>query len=126
MSRRTAFRDDRGSGTLLVLWVALLVLAVGIALAAVSAVRVAQARAASAADLGALAGAAAAQRGDDACARARAIARRGGSAATACHVADDGVVEVSVEVPLGGAMRRFGPVRADAKAGPAAFPPAEG
>jgi len=115
---RARNRDD-GAASLYVLWLSLVVLAVGLALAAVGGVRVARARAASAADLAALSGAAAAGRGDDACDRAREIALRGGATRTWCSVDLDGVVTVEVEVALGGALARFGSAAARALAGPA-------
>jgi secretion/DNA translocation related TadE-like protein len=66
-----------------------------------------------AADLSALAAAAALRHGGDACATARSVAERNGATVSACTVEGDGVVRV-------GAQRRtgVGPAVAEARAGP--------
>ena len=98
-SRRRA--RDRGSGTVAVVGVAgvLLAMTVG-ALLVVSAV-VAAHRAQAAADLGALAAAAAMSRGDSssaACERGATVAARNGAVLASCRAAPDLSVEVVAEV----------------------------
>jgi secretion/DNA translocation related TadE-like protein len=79
-------RDERGAGTVLALAMVGVVLFVTVAVSGVVAVvgrhRIAQ----SAADLAALAGAAALQEGRDACASAAALARRNQARLTGCRV----------------------------------------
>lgn len=95
--RRSAY--ERGSGTLLIAAVVLLVMVlagVGVLLAGYVA---AQHAAADAADLSALSAAAAYVRGRDACAAARGVARANQVGLTACRVSGDSldfVVEVTV------------------------------
>ena len=117
-ARFTAFGDDRGGATVLVLAIGLVTVLIAIASAAVGAAIVARHRAQSAADLAALAGALDAL--DDvevACARAGEIAARNGGHLIACHV--DGLdVVVTVEVRPAGLAAMAGTARASARAGP--------
>ncbi len=107
--------------------VAVLVVVAGAVLALGQVVVVRQ-RAATAADLAALAGASAVLRGGvdaEVCDRAAAVARAGGARLEACEVAGaDVVVEVSHPLPrLAGALVRWGgadAVRVRARAGPPA------
>jgi secretion/DNA translocation related TadE-like protein len=95
-----------------------LVLTVALTCAAVGGLFVAHRQAQGAADLGSLAGATAAQRGQPACAAAARIARRNGAVLTRCAVQGE-VVTVRVVVasaPLLGRVRR---TEASARAGPA-------
>jgi secretion/DNA translocation related TadE-like protein len=110
--------SERGSASVLVLTV-FAALAVGtVLLAVVAGAVVAQRRAAAAADLAALAGAAALQRGADGCAAAAGVSRRNGAELLACRASGDVVqVTVGAELPV-----RFGrrlTVSAQARAGPA-------
>lgn len=113
---------DRGSASIWVLAVGLVLLAAGLAGATVGAAHVAQHRAQTAADLGALAGAARAFQGrPTACARAAQLVAANGARLTGCTL--DGLdLTVTVEVapaPATGVGRpatataRAGPVRAD-------------
>lgn len=113
---------DRGSASVWLLAVGLVLVAGGLAGVAVGAAHVASHRAQSAADLGALAGAARAIEGPDAaCVRAAALVSANGARLTHCHL--DGLdLTVTVEVvpgPAAGlgrvatATARAGPVRAD-------------
>ena len=79
-------------------------------------VLVAHRQAGSAADLGALAGAVAIQRGEDACAAARRLVARSDARVRTCHVSAERV-RLTVTVDLGVAGRRIG-VSARAHAGP--------
>jgi secretion/DNA translocation related TadE-like protein len=111
-------RDDRGSASIFVLAVALLVLAAGLGAAAVGTARVGRHQARTAADLGALAGAMRAIYGEsDACAQARrTIARNGGEMASCTVSGLEIVVTAQVEVgPLPGMVRH---ASAAARAGP--------
>jgi secretion/DNA translocation related TadE-like protein len=109
---------DRGAASILVLAVGLLMVAAGLAGAAIGNTRVARHRAHNAADLGALAGAMRAVYGEqDACDRAARFVTANGARLTGCTV--DGleiVVWAQVEVrPLPGLTRR---AEAVARAGP--------
>lgn len=79
-----AGRASRGSSTVLSVVVLGVLLAVAGAVALVGGLVVDQRRAEAAADLGALAGAAAGQRGEPACAAAAVVARRNGASLTGC------------------------------------------
>lgn len=106
--------EDRGSGPATVLaWVALASLLLAVVMA-LGIVHVAQARAASAADLAAVSAADALAAGGDPCPVASNIASANGASLTSCTVDGQDVV-VSVELPAG----RFGTARAAARAGPA-------
>ena len=87
-----------GSASLLVLTLSGEELLLGLAAAFVTATAAAHRRAQSAADLVALAGAVAQERGDDACSSAADLARDNGAELVACELlADD--VRVTVRVP---------------------------
>ena len=116
----TAAERERGSATVWAVALAGVLAAVGLAAVLVGAAVVARHRAASAADLAALAAASRAVAGDPAaCATADEVAQANGAALTTCAVGDGAVVEVTVEVgvllgPLGtrsaSAVARAGPV----------------
>lgn len=113
-------RGSSGSATVLVLaaTAAVLTLALG-GIAVVTAGLVRQ-RAEAAADLAALAGAAALQREDDPCTRAATVASAQGATLQQCRL-DSRDVVVQAQVPVGGWLRTWvGPgIRARARAGPA-------
>ena len=111
---------ERGSASLWLLVIGLVLVAAGIAGSAAGAARVARHQARVAADFGALAGAARALEGPAvACARASVIASANGGRLTSCTV--DGIdVEITVQVavePMPGLTRvatataRAGPIR---------------
>lgn len=108
---------ERGSGSVLVVAVCLVVLLVSVGALAVTGVVLAGHRARSAADLAALAGAARVRDGapGEACAQAGRVASANGATVDACRVAGD-VVELRTRVEVAG---RLGPARAEARAGPA-------
>jgi secretion/DNA translocation related TadE-like protein len=110
--------SDRGAGTIFVLALGLLLIAAGVAGAAVGAVRVGRHEARTAADLGALAGAVRAIDGPTAaCARAARLVAANHAMLTSCDVYDlEIVIYVEVVVtPLSGLTVR---ARAGARAGP--------
>jgi secretion/DNA translocation related TadE-like protein len=114
-------RRDRGSASLWLLAVGLILVAGALAAAAIGAARVTRHRAQVAADLGALAGAARVLEGRDvACARAAAYVARNGGRLRSCLV--DGLdVQIAVEVPAPALPGLHGPGRtatASARAGP--------
>lgn len=110
-------RGEDGSATVLVLALCGVLLLAGSLAGALGAVTVARHRAASAADLAALAGASAASRGADACAAAGRSAARADAQLVRClRQGTDVAVEVSVRPP--GAIGRLGPASARARAGP--------
>ncbi len=114
MSRRAT---ERGSATVLGVGVVGLLAAVMALVAALAGAVADQRRVESAADLGALAGATAVQRGRPACASARDVVSRNGASLASCAVAGE-VVEVSARrrtQPLLG--HRFDAV-STARAGP--------
>ncbi|MFC3382813.1 Rv3654c family TadE-like protein [Couchioplanes azureus] len=113
-------RTDRGAASIFVLAVGLVLVAGGVAGAAVGAARVGRHEARTAADLGALAGAMRAVEGRQAaCARAAEIAAANGGRLTSCRLDGfDVVIEVeTVVTPLPGltthasAAARAGPIR---------------
>jgi secretion/DNA translocation related TadE-like protein len=113
-----ATSGDRGAASILLLAVGLLMVAAGVAGAAIGNTRVARHRAHNAADLGALAGAMRAVLGEaDACARAGRLVTANGGRMTDCTVTGlEVVVRAEVEVhPLPGLVRR---AEAVARAGP--------
>lgn len=125
MHRRPAGEAETGSATM---WLVPMVAVIGVVtlvLAHVGAALVTRRQAQSAADLAALAGAAALQRGAAGCARAAVIAGRNEAALVGCAVAGRRItvrVRRHVEVPVVGdvpvtARARAGPVRAAAEAG---------
>lgn len=113
-------RGERGTAVWVIPFVGLLAIT-ALVLSFQGGVLVAQRRVQSAADLAALAGASALQRGDDACAAAGPIAARNGAALERCAV--DGQ-ELLVTLSLAGprALGRSVDVRASARAGPAQLP----
>jgi secretion/DNA translocation related TadE-like protein len=114
----TAERRELGAATLLVLAMAALLLMVGAALGVVGAMVVAHRRAQAAADLAALAGAAALARGDPGCDAAQWVAQQnGGAALVECSVVAD---EVSVLVRVVGPrwLGQHADLEAAARAGP--------
>jgi len=105
--------------TVLVLSLAAVLVLVGAAATALAAVAVARQRAASAADLSALAAAQVVLSGPDvACGRAAELAERVGGRLSACDV-DGDVVAVVVQVRPPGVVGRLGVASARARAGPA-------
>ena len=114
--RREGRSSDRGSGSVLVLAVCLVVLLVAMGALSVSGVVLAGHRARAAADLAALTGAARVRDGlpGEACAAAGQVARANGATLDGCRVAGE-VVELRVRVAVPG---RLGAARADARAGP--------
>ena len=115
---------DRGAASILVLAIGLVLVAAGMAGAAVGAARVGRHQARTAADLGALAGAARVVEGRaSACERAGQLAAANQARLTACRL--DGleiVIEVQVTVtPLPGLTRY---ASAAARAGPVSVPAA--
>jgi secretion/DNA translocation related TadE-like protein len=110
--------NDRGSASLWLLGVGLAVLAFAGAVAAAGSVLVAKHRAQTAADLGALAGAARAGEGDAAaCSRAGQIVTDNGARLMECRL--DGLdVVIGVEADPASFGDLVGPVLASARAGP--------
>jgi secretion/DNA translocation related TadE-like protein len=109
--------DERGSAAVLATVLIGLLVVVSMFVGALGAVVADQRRVESAADLAALAAAAALQSGVDACAAAGSVARRNGARLRSCRVSGDLVaVEVmrGARVVLGRAVR----VSAQARAGP--------
>jgi len=114
-------RSDRGSASLWLLAVGLVLVAVALVSAAVGAARVARHQAQVAADLGALAGAARVVEGlDAACKRAAAFAAENGGRLRTCLV--EGLdLQISVEVAVPALPALAGTARvatASARAGP--------
>ncbi|MGA5304326.1 Rv3654c family TadE-like protein [Nucisporomicrobium flavum] len=109
---------DRGAASILVLAVGLVLVAGGVAGAAVGAARVGRHQARTAADLGALAGAMRAVEGQEvACARAAQLVAANGGRLTGCRLEGRDIVvvaETAVE-PLPGPRRH---TSATARAGP--------
>ncbi|UMG94013.1 Rv3654c family TadE-like protein [Nocardioides sp. TF02-7] len=118
----TRSTDERGAVTLLAVACSCLLLLVGCALAVVGAMVVGHRTAQAAADLAALAGAAAARDGGDPCGSAAAIAADNGATLTRCAV--DGT-EVTVDVEVTGPrwLGQTGDLAARARAGPAGVTP---
>lgn len=111
-------RGDSGSATVVVLGLAAVLAVVASVAVAVAAVAVARHRAASAADLAALAAADRSLRGHAvACAAAARAATKGSAVLRRCSV-DGDVVLVVAGVRPPGVLGRFGEVRAAARAGP--------
>ena len=114
-------RDQRGAATVLVMpFVGVLAL-VTVVLAFQGGVLVTQRRVQAAADLAALAGAAALQRGEDGCAAASTVAGGNGARLTGCQVSGTAGrdVVVVVERPGPAVLGRSVKVEASARAGPA-------
>lgn len=113
-------RDEGGSATLLVLAMAGVLLLVGAALGVVVAMVRAHRTAQSAADLAALAGAQALQRGGDPCGRAAEIATADGARLSGCS-SRGSVVTVQVTVAGPHWLGQSADLSAEARAGPAAL-----
>jgi secretion/DNA translocation related TadE-like protein len=110
--------DERGSGTVWVLALAMAVTVVGVAAVAVGAAVVARHRADAAADLAALAAASEAAAGRPAvCRAAERTAVVAGARLLRCAVTPDGIAVVRVAVRPAGSLGRFGAATADARAG---------
>ena len=109
-------RGEDGAATSLVLVVVAALVVATLGATAVGQVMVAHRRAGSAADLGALAGAVALQRGQDGCAAARRLVARADARLRRCQVSDE-EVRITVAVDLAVAGRRV-VVGARAHAGP--------
>ena len=114
-------RTERGSAAVLAVVILGVLTTVGVLLSVVGGAVVAQRRVESAADLGALAGASAAQRGDDACAAARSVAAANQARVTACSVggATGDEVTVRTERRTQGLLGLSFRVSSRARAGPA-------
>ncbi len=111
-------RED-GLAGVLVLALATLVALIGSVLVAGGAVAVTRARAAGAADLGALAAAAQTLEGPQvACRRAAVVVSAAGAELVSCRP-DGDVVEVEVRLRPAGPLGRWGAARGRARAGPA-------
>lgn len=109
---------DQGVATVLVLALAAVLALLGAGSASLAAVAVARQRAASAADLSALAGAERVLEGQAAaCGRARLVAGLVGGELSTCTVVGD-VVDLVVEVRPAGRIGRLGAASARARAGP--------
>jgi secretion/DNA translocation related TadE-like protein len=109
-------RGDRGSASVWVLAVGLVVIVVAQTVAMIASATVAGHRAQAAADLAALAGALRILDGESAaCARAAEVSVRNGASLVACR-ADGFDVVVTVEVAAGSAV--WGGVQRSARAGP--------
>lgn len=111
-------RDERGSGSVLVVALTAVVLLLGLAAAFVTATVAAHRKAQAAADLAAVAGATVLQRGGEPCAGAAVIAEANGAAVTSCGVIGG---DVRVQVALDGpALAGYGwRLTGRARAGPA-------
>lgn len=112
--------DDQGSASIWTLSLLLVLLILGGAAVAVTAVLSAHARAVTAADLAAIAAANEVQQGEGeatACRRAARVASGNGARLVACRVAGE-IVDVVAEVVVRGIGARAGPARASARAGP--------
>ena len=113
----TRGRGERGAASVLTVAVLGLLLLVGAALAVVAAMVAAHRTAQAAADLAALAGAAAHQDGADACGTAAGVAADNGATLTGCTVdGRDVLVEVEVTGPRW--LGQTGDLSASARAGP--------
>ncbi len=110
-------REERGAASLLVVSFVALLLLIGCALGVVAAMVLAHRAAQSAADLAALAGASALQRGESGCAAAGSVAADNGSSVGVCSV-DGEDVWVSVTVPGPRWLGQTSDLTAEARAGP--------
>jgi len=114
---------DRGSATLLVLWTAVVVAVVAVAVATGASVLRGAARARAAADLAALAAADVLGLRDDPCAVAATVAVRNGARLVSCRA---GAGDVTVVAEVRGAGRFVRAVRASARAEPGVARPPPG
>lgn len=114
-----ARRRDEGSATVWTLGLAVLMMAFVYSVLLVCVAVGARHRAEAAADLAALAGASAAQAGDDGCAAAARVATANVALLSRCVVGTDRTVTVEVQIVLPRALSRWspGPTRATARAG---------
>jgi secretion/DNA translocation related TadE-like protein len=110
-------QGQHGSASLLVVTLSGVVLLLGLAAAFVTATAAAHRRAQSAADLAALAGAVAQQRGDDACSGAADVARGNEAELLACEVLGEDV-RVTVRVSSPELAGHTWEVQGRARAGP--------
>ncbi len=110
--------SETGSATVLVVPLLGVLAMATVLLAVVAGAMVAQRRVASAADLAALAGAAALQRGADGCAEAAVVSRRNGGEMITCRASEE-AVQLTVRVELPVQLGRSLTVSAQARAGPA-------
>lgn len=110
--------SDRGAATVLAVTLAAALLLVGTAASWVTATFASRRAAESAADLAALAGAAAAQRGEDACRRVAQVAAANAAEVVDCRPSGSDVW-VTVEVPAPQLMGRRTAALGRAHAGPA-------
>jgi secretion/DNA translocation related TadE-like protein len=111
---------DRGSATIWVIALSAVLAVVGAAVVLVGVAAAARHRAATAADLAALAGAGRAARGEpDACGLAAEVATANAAALVSCAVEEGAIVEVRVSIPV--RLGRLGvwAASARARAGPA-------
>jgi secretion/DNA translocation related TadE-like protein len=110
---------DEGAGTVLALGLVALLASLVLACVALGAVVVARHRAASAADLAALAGAdrTLGRAAGAPCSAARTVARVNGGVLSKCSVTADGTVSVVVQVRLPPPWDRLGTAQARARAG---------
>jgi len=122
LARRAGVGRDRGSATVWVVSLITVVLVVGGAVLALAGVLVQHTRAVTAADLAALAAAAAIQmpagRAGAPCAVAASVAARNGGRLSTCTATGE-VVDVSVTVEFRGLLGRRATATASARAGPA-------
>jgi secretion/DNA translocation related TadE-like protein len=110
---------EQGSATLLVLALSTVVVLIGAVLASLGAVAVARHRAASVADLAALAAASRVLDGPGpACDAARSVAASSGGTLTECRLAG-AIAEVTAQVRPPGRLGHLGSATARARAGPA-------
>lgn len=116
--RRSWTGRDAGVAAVLVLAMASVLVLIGAVTTSLAAVAVARQRAASAADLSALAAAQVSLSGQaTACARAAVVAERAAAHVTSCRL-DDDVATVVATVRPPGPLGRLGTARARARAGP--------
>jgi secretion/DNA translocation related TadE-like protein len=109
--------DETGAATVLALTLLAALVAVAVALAPLGGALVASRRAAAAADLAALAGASALQRGQDACAAAARVAAANHARVASCAVGMQDV-RLRVVVDAGRVLGRSLQVSGRARAGP--------
>lgn len=122
-SRGSRRHRERGAAAVLVLACAGVLVLLSLTAGAVAAVAVARQRAASVADLAALAAAGRALDGERAaCARAGVVAALSGATVTSCRV-DGDVAELVVQVRPPGRLGELGAATGRARAGPAAAHP---
>jgi secretion/DNA translocation related TadE-like protein len=114
---RNSRADQRGAAALLVLGFAGVLLVLALVIVSGARLLVAQRETAAAADLAALAGAGAAQRGEPACPAARTVAAANRGTLAGCRT-DGEVVTVRVETEVRGAFGLGATVASRARAGP--------